>query len=87
MAALDHADIPYRVAYSSDTSIGQAAAVRADLAIAALPKTLAGGDLTLVPRKLGLPDIGKLTMYMDQDDGEHSTAFARHVSDQLQAER
>jgi DNA-binding transcriptional LysR family regulator len=83
LAALDHAAVPYRIAYSSDTSAGQMAAVRADLAIAALPNTLVGHDVSMVMRDLGLPKIGTVTMYMAHDDSEHAAAFAAHAQAHL----
>jgi DNA-binding transcriptional LysR family regulator len=83
LAALDRATIPYRVAYSSDTSAGQLAAVRADLAIAALPKTIAKNDVSLVSSELGLPSIGNVTTFMAHDDSKNAVAFAAHVEAHL----
>lgn len=79
LAALDRAAIPYRVAYSSDTSAGQLAAVRADLAIAALPKTIAGGDVSRLSPELGFPSIGNVTTFMAYEDSDNAAAFAAHV--------
>ncbi|QBY02546.1 LysR family transcriptional regulator [Rhodophyticola sp. CCM32] len=83
LAALDRDGIPYRVAYSSDTSPGQLAAVRADLAVAALPKTIVGKDVSLVSPKLGLPNIGSVTMFMAHDDSKNAAAFSAHVDAHL----
>ena len=45
LAALDAADIDYRIAYSSESGAGQSAAALADLAVAALPAGLVGPPL------------------------------------------
>lgn len=66
--ALHAADQTYRVAYSSDTSMGQVAAVRADLAIAALPVSLTDRDLFEVPPDMKLPPLPK-TFVQVADDG------------------
>lgn len=79
LAALDHAAVPYRIAYSSDTSAGQMAAVRAGLAIAALPNTLVGQGVSQATRSPSLPKIGSVTMFMAHDDSEHAAAFAAHA--------
>lgn len=76
IAALDDAGLPYRVAYSSDTSMGQMAAVRADLAIAALPKAMIDGSVCALA---GLPSIGRCRMFLAQDATAHATAFAHHI--------
>ncbi|WP_240722443.1 LysR family transcriptional regulator [Poseidonocella sp. HB161398] len=57
LAALDAAGRRYRVAYASDTSMGQLAALRADLAVAALPRSLAGPDLAELPGDCRLPAL------------------------------
>lgn len=79
LAALDQAGVSYRVAYSSDTSAGQMAAVRADLAIAALPNTLAVNNVSLVSPACRLPKIGTVTMFMAHDDSELAAAFSAHA--------
>lgn len=68
LGALDASSKAYQIAYSSDTSMGQVAAVRADLAIAALPQTLAGRDLVEVPPEYGLPAL-PVTHVRLADDG------------------
>lgn len=83
LAALDRVDIDYRIAYSSDTSAGQMAAVRADLAIAALPNTLAGNIVSLVSQANQLPKIGTVTMFMAHDSSDHAAAFSAHVDEHL----
>ena len=66
--ALQAINCPFRIAYSSDTSMGQVAAVRADLAIAALPQSLADRDLVEAPAHYNLPQL-PLTHIRAADDG------------------
>ncbi|RJS93065.1 LysR family transcriptional regulator [Salinisphaera sp. Q1T1-3] len=47
LAALDAADIDYRIAYSSESGTGQSAAASADLAVAALPARLVAAPLVV----------------------------------------
>lgn len=68
LKALQAAGRAYRVAYSSDTSMGQVAAIRADLAIAALPQSLADRDLIEAPSHYDLPQL-PLTYIRVADDG------------------
>lgn len=73
----------YRVAYSSDTSMGQVAALRADLAVAALPQSLADRDLVEAPSHFGLPQL-PLTHVRAADDGsELARAFVTMVAADL----
>ncbi|MEW9799747.1 LysR substrate-binding domain-containing protein [Alteromonas sp. CYL-A6] len=58
LKALDTQGRKYRLAYSSENCNGQLAAVRADLAIAAVPDTLVKPPLKKVPESFGLPTIG-----------------------------
>mgnify|MGYP000212269015 CR=1 FL=1 len=66
--ALQAAGRAYRIAYSSDTSMGQVAALRADLAVAALPLSLADRDLVEAPSHYDLPQL-PLTHIRAADDG------------------
>ncbi|PJI84266.1 DNA-binding transcriptional LysR family regulator [Yoonia maricola] len=68
LTALQAAARAYRIAYSSDTSMGQIAALRADLAIAALPVSLADRDLVEAPLHHNLPQL-PLTHIRIADDG------------------
>ncbi|MGG2041353.1 LysR family transcriptional regulator [Burkholderia gladioli] len=74
--ALDASDLPYRIAYSSDAPAGQAAAVRADLAIAALPASMADRDLLPVPSEAELPELPQTHVRVAHDNGELSKALA-----------
>lgn len=74
LKALDASGWPYRIAYGSDTLMGQAAALRADLAVAALPLSLAHGELDEVPEAIGLPELPQTHIRISHDDGELTNA-------------
>ncbi len=71
----------YRIAYSSDTSIGQIAAIRADLAIAALPISLIGNELVEVSSVHNLPALPITHIRIADDGSEAATAFAATIAD------
>ncbi len=81
LSALDHVGIPYRVAYSSEHCLGQAAAVEADLAIAPLPISVATGSLEVLGPSHGLPLLGSFSMRLMRRDGAGpaAEALAEHV--------
>ena len=79
LKALDDAGIDYRIAYSSDTSTGQMAAVRAGLAVAPLPRSLIGDEVIEVPPTLGLPRLGMVRLYLAHDGGPLAKAFAERM--------
>ncbi|MGG2041329.1 LysR family transcriptional regulator [Burkholderia gladioli] len=74
--ALDVGDRAYRIAYSSDSIAGQATAVRADLAIAALPASMSNADMLPVPLEAGLPELPQTHVRVAHDDGALSKALA-----------
>lgn len=78
--ALQLADRRYRIAYSSDTSMGQVAALRADLAVAALPKSLADRDLTEVPADYGLPALPRTHIRLADDGSGLARTFVALVT-------
>lgn len=80
LRALDVAHRAYRIAYSSDTSMGQIAAVRADLAVAALPRSLIDRDIVRVPEECGLPQLGQVHMHLAEDGSDTAKAFAALVT-------
>ncbi|MEM1352071.1 MAG: LysR family transcriptional regulator [Pseudomonadota bacterium] len=79
LQTLDAAGTRYRVAYSSDTSAGQIAALRADLAIAVLPASLAQNGLVQVPDEYGLPRLPTTKVFMAHDGSELVRTLASKV--------
>lgn len=77
LAALDRAGTAYDICYVSDTAMGQVAALRADLAVAALPRSLAGPDLAIADPALALPPLPHTTIRIAGDGG----ALAKAVID------
>lgn len=80
LQALQTADRAYRIAYSSDTSMGQVAALRVDLAIAALPISLTDQDLVEVPASYGLPALPITHVYLADDGSDLAKALALIVA-------
>lgn len=78
--ALETAGQAYRIAYSSDTSMGQVAALRADLAIAALPQSLTDRDLVEVPAHCNLPQLPMTHIRVADDGSELAKAFVSLVA-------
>lgn len=72
--ALESRSLPFRIAYSSDTSMGQVAALSSDLAIAALPKSLAKGGLIEVPADYKLPILPNTNIYLASDGSDFAKA-------------
>lgn len=83
LEALQAARRPYRIAYSSDTSAGQVAALRADLAVAALPKSLAGRGLVKVPAKYELPALPRTHIWLAADGSALAEAFVALTTPEL----
>ena len=82
--ALQSAGLDYRIAYSSDTSMGQVAAIRADLAVAALPLSLADRDLVEVPSHFGLPRLPLTHIRVADDGSDLAKAFVELVAAEMQ---
>lgn len=85
LGALEEAGHSYRVAYSSDTSMGQVASLRADLAVAALPRSLVDYDLVEVPEEWGLPPLGQTHIYLADDGSDTAKAFAELITPDLRS--
>lgn len=81
--ALQTAGRTYRVAYSSDTSMGQVAALRADLAVAALPLSLADRDLVEAPSHYDLPELPLTHIRVADDGSELAKAFVALVAAEM----
>lgn len=79
LGALQAANKDYQIAYSSDTSTGQIAAIRADLAIAALPQGLADRDLVEVPPTYGLPPLPQTHVRLADDGSDLAKAIVELV--------
>jgi len=79
--ALGEAGRKYRIAYSSDTSMGQIAAVRADLAISALPMSFIGNELVEVSSGHNLPTLPITHIRIAVDGSEAARAFAATITD------
>jgi DNA-binding transcriptional LysR family regulator len=77
---LENTSTQYRVAYSSDTSAGQIAALRADLAIAALPASLAHNGLVQVPEEYDLPQLPATKVFMAHDGSELVKALVSKIT-------
>lgn len=80
LTALGSENRNYRISYSSDTSMGQVAALRADLAIAALPKSLASHGLIEIPLKHGLPPLPHTHICLADDCSDLARSFAARVA-------
>lgn len=71
----------YRVAYMSAHTAGQRAAILADLAVAPLPKSFIGDQLTMLGPKDGLPEPGvySLSMIVAPEPNPPVRAAADHI--------
>ena len=81
--ALDSAQKPYRISYTSFHSAGQEAALLADLAVAPFPASVIEPPLQVLDDRHGLPDIGNYHIIMKQRPkaGKATRAFAEHVTE------
>lgn len=81
--ALDDAQKPYRISYTSFHSAGQEAALLADLAIAPFPASVVEPPLQVLDERHGLPEIGDYHIIMTERPkaGKASHAFAEHVEE------
>ncbi|MEH6492560.1 LysR family transcriptional regulator [Halopseudomonas sp.] len=66
LAALDRANIAYRIAYVSEHCTGQQAAMVADLAIAPFPRGLVSKPLKIVDDAAGLPPLGSYQILLER---------------------
>lgn len=83
LEALDAAHIGYRIAYSSEHSQGQIAAVLADLAIAPLPESHVSASLRQLGEADGLPPLRQyeVALMKRKGCGEIADALAEHVTE------
>ncbi|WP_227519864.1 LysR substrate-binding domain-containing protein [Mangrovitalea sediminis] len=87
--ALDAVGKRYRIAYNSEHSQGQVAAIVADLAVAPLPVSRVAPPLTRLGPQNGFPKLADYTILLRRrpDLGAAATALAGHVVDSFAAER
>ncbi|OLP61512.1 LysR family transcriptional regulator [Xaviernesmea oryzae] len=87
VSALEKSGRDYRIALLSAYTSGQKAALRADLAVAPLPRYLVSGDLVALGEADGLPPLGDNLIGMRVIDGATPpvTALAGHVRDAFHA--
>ncbi|WP_440995748.1 LysR substrate-binding domain-containing protein [Arhodomonas sp. SL1] len=85
LSALDRAGLAYRLAYTSEHTAGQEAAVTADLALAPLPRALMRPPLRRLDGEADLPPIGtyRIELLRASNTGEAAEVLARHVLDRL----
>jgi DNA-binding transcriptional LysR family regulator len=81
--ALDDAQKPYRISYTSFHSAGQEAALLADLAVAPFPASVVEPPLQALDARHGLPEIGDYHIVMREraKAGKATHAFAKHVEE------
>lgn len=84
--ALDSAEKPYRISYTSFHSAGQEAALLADLAIAPFPASVVEPPLQVLDDRHDLPEIGNYHIILAQNPraGKATQAFAAHVKECFQ---
>ncbi|OBA00954.1 LysR substrate-binding domain-containing protein [Halomonas sp. G11] len=84
IAALDAAEIPWRIAYASPSLSGLTAAVRAGLAVTVLTPSMLGTELRLLDNNEGLPELPMSEITLHRSPGRPSEA-TQHLAAQLQA--
>ena len=87
LAALDGAGRRYRIAYTSEHTAGQEAAMSADLAVAPFPRALIRPPLTRLDDDAGLPPLGTYGIVMVRAAGGGKTVdvLAEHVLERFRA--
>ena len=85
--ALERAGIPYRIAYTSEFSEAQKAAILADLAIAPLPRSLIGPGLMQIRAPEGLPKIGscRVALRLGRSPSTATLALADRIAESFGA--
>ncbi|HMF66648.1 MAG TPA: LysR family transcriptional regulator [Phyllobacterium sp.] len=81
ISALESAGREYRVAYMSAHTMGQRAAIVADLAVAPFSKFLLEDNMVQLGAEHGLPPLGesRLGMLIAKNAGAHVKAVAQHL--------
>lgn len=83
LAALQAAEIPFRVAFTSPSLAGQLAALRAGLGVAVLPAAMAPRGLALIGGLPGLPDT-EIALVSAKGAGAGADLLAREVLQALE---
>lgn len=75
--------VEYRIAYVSETALGQQAAILADLAIAPMPVSMVTPQFEVLSNKMGLPDLPsyQINLVQPKEINAASKAFTQHVRD------
>ncbi len=84
LEALELADLPYRIAYTSDATTGQEAAVVGDLAVAPLPVSILSNDVQALDKTV-LPNIEAYAVCLvrKKDTDEAMDALATFIHQAL----
>jgi DNA-binding transcriptional LysR family regulator len=80
---LTRSEIEFRIAYYCGSHMGQAAAIRADIAIAPLARFLVRDDMVILSERDGLPDLGSYDLGLSVAKGASQPALA--VADYVRA--
>ena len=83
MERLVESGIEYRIAYVSETALGQQAAILADLAVAPMPVSMVTPQFEVLCARMGLPDLPtyQINLVQPKEISAASKAFAQHVRD------
>ena len=78
---LTKAEIEFRIAYFCGSHMGQAAAIRADIAIAPLARFLVRDDMVILGERDGLPDLGSydVGLAVRKDASQPALAVADYI--------
>ena len=85
--ALVESGVDYRIAYTSETALGQQAALLADLAVAPLPVSMITPEYEKLGHRNNLPELKHYNICLCQADeqGIASKAFAQHVRESFKS--
>ncbi|MEP0940137.1 MAG: LysR family transcriptional regulator [Rhizobiaceae bacterium] len=79
--------VDYRVAYISETAIGQQAAILADLAVAPMPVSMVTPQFDIFTSRDGLPDLPtyQINLVHPSETTAAANTFAQHIRDSFVA--
>jgi DNA-binding transcriptional LysR family regulator len=81
ISALEASGVRFRVAYNSENTAGQEAALLADLAVSAMPASLVRAPLVVLGEREGLPRLGRYEISLVI--GERPSEAAARLADRL----